>query len=181
MILKDETAEMRARLRASGLHGNQGIFLSRVGHFVSCLAASLDETERLARHALETNGKADGWPRVSWRLRIGDLNGKGDVPPLLCEMADAAERLRDAIIDLGGEDVKISAERFADFFPNISSPYQNVCEFADGLDALREAAEKLPSVEFEYRYVAVARKPEAFKPTSAPEPARRPSVRNRAA
>ncbi|HVM79939.1 MAG TPA: hypothetical protein VMU06_13040 [Stellaceae bacterium] len=181
MILAEKTEFMRELDRRGGL--GSGRFRKEIAHFVSALALSLDETERRVWRVAQMRGVevalTDTTPSPvvcggTWSGRIANLNGMGDVPPFVSEMASAADFVRDAIVTLGGKNVSPRLGKFGALYQeglDLRDPYRNLCEIADGLDALSEAADDLPERELEM--IAVAPSVSETKKNTASAPAAR--------
>jgi hypothetical protein len=147
---------MRELERHAAVTGNIGPFRAHVPRFVSLLALSLDETERRVWRVSQMRdvpvALTDITPSTvivsgTWSCRVANLNGMGDVPPFLSELAGAADRVRNAIATLGGKDVAPRLGKFAALCQesfDAREPFRFLCEFAEGLDALSAAAEDLP-------------------------------------
>ena len=170
MILAEKTAQLRELERYAARTGYGGQSRSDIARFVSSLAVSLDETERQIHRVagmrlvrVNLTDIADSPVVVSgtWSNRVANLNGMGDVPAFLSELSVAADRVRVAIVELGGRDVVPRLGKFAAICQenlDAGTPYRFLAEFADGLDALTEAADELPE-----------RAPEATLATAGPK------------
>lgn len=188
MNLAEKTADLRRAYRYGQQTGNPGAFLSAIPPFVSALAISFDSSEKAVRRIADmrrvevvlTDIHSQRGPVVggTWSSRVPLINGMGDVPGFLSGLADAADNLREAILTLGGNVAEPRLGRFARICQESLDRSEALAwlpEFADGLDTLSEAAEKLsaPS-KMEMKLVPVGAITETTRP-EGPRGPRRPS------
>ena len=159
MNLAEKSQYMRDLERHAATSGNARAFQACLFPFITALAQSLDETEkRLLRVSSVREVKidlTDTKPSTvvvsgTWSDRVSCVNGRGGIPAFVSEMSVAADRVRNAIVKLGGREVSPRLGKFGALcqsYIDAINPYGFLAEFADGLDALSEAAEDLPERE----------------------------------